>query len=175
LRFRYRVCRVWREPVERFLTAGISLLPLAPISAVPKGELPAVIGRMEQRLSAEPNRTTVAELWSATKVLLGLRYKAEFIDQLLRRMTVMKESTTYQAILREGRVEQLREDVRQLGQEKFKITTPAEVQSALDNITDLEELRQHLQRILEAKSWNELLALPAPGPQPRHGRGKRSS
>src|SRR4051812_18660011 len=69
LQFRYRVIRVW--------------------------ELPAVIERMKARLDAEPDPATVAELWTATKGLLGLRYRAEFVEQLLQGIRVMKESTTY--------------------------------------------------------------------------------
>src|SRR4051812_1999899 len=72
LHFRYRVIRVWELPVETVLKAGISVLPLAPISAVRHNELPAVIERMKQRLDAEADPATVAELWTATKVLLGL-------------------------------------------------------------------------------------------------------
>ena len=73
LHFRYRVIHVWELPVETVLNAGISVLPLAPISAVRQNELPAVIERMKQRLDAETDQTTVAELWTATKVLLGRR------------------------------------------------------------------------------------------------------
>ncbi len=51
--FRYRVIRVWELPVESVLKAGISVLPLAPISAVRQNELPAVIERMKQRLDRE--------------------------------------------------------------------------------------------------------------------------
>ena len=43
LHFGYRVIRVWELPVETVLKAGISVLPLAPISAVRQNELPAVI------------------------------------------------------------------------------------------------------------------------------------
>jgi flagellar biosynthesis/type III secretory pathway protein FliH len=41
-------------------------------------------------------------LWAATYILLGLRYSADLAAELLRGVVAMKESTTYQAILREG-------------------------------------------------------------------------
>src|SRR5437773_673031 len=113
LNFRYRVIRLWELPVETVLKAGISVLPLAPISAVRQNELPAVIERMKQRLDAEADPATVAELWTATKVLLGLRYAAEFVEQLLQGVRAMKESTTYQAIKDEGREEGRLEEVRE--------------------------------------------------------------
>jgi predicted transposase YdaD len=105
LQFHYRVIRVWEFPVATVLQAGISLLPLAPISAVGQNELLAVIQQIRKRLDAETDQGIVGELWTATKVLLGLRYQAEFIDQLLHGVRAMKESTTYQAILEEGRQE----------------------------------------------------------------------
>jgi hypothetical protein len=84
LHFHYRVLRVWELPVEAVLRAGISVLPLAPIRAVGQNELPAVIEQMKRRFEAEADPTTAAELWTATKVLLGLRYQAAFIERLER-------------------------------------------------------------------------------------------
>jgi len=169
LHFGYQVIRVWELPVETVLKAGISVLPLAPISAVRQNELPAVIERMKQRLDAEADPTTVAELWTATKVLLGLRYAAEFVEQLLQGVRAMKESTTYQAIKaegreegrEEGRLEEVREDIRRLGERKFQSSLPTHVQTTLESISDLEQLQQLLERILDVDSWDKLLAPPA--------------
>jgi len=41
-------------------------------------------------------------LWTATYVLMGLKYPSAFTEQLLRGVRQMKESVTYQAILAEG-------------------------------------------------------------------------
>jgi hypothetical protein len=76
--FRYGVLRVWQVPVERLLTGGLSILPLAPISGVGKKALPGVIRRMEERLSAPQARRQAPDLWAATYVLLGMRYDEEF-------------------------------------------------------------------------------------------------
>jgi hypothetical protein len=140
---------------------------LAPISAVPQSDLPAVIQRMRHRLGAEADRTAVAELWTATAVLLGLRYEAEFVERLLQGVRAMKESTTYQAIQKEGRFQEVREDIRLLGEGKFKSPLPTHVQTTLDNILDLEQLKLLLRRILDVSSWDELVASPprqAPSP-----------
>ncbi|HWY86878.1 MAG TPA: hypothetical protein VNX28_09145 [Gemmataceae bacterium] len=53
LHFRYRVIRVCELSVETVLNAGITVLPLAPISAVRQNELAAVIQRMKQRLGTK--------------------------------------------------------------------------------------------------------------------------
>jgi predicted transposase YdaD len=172
LQFRYRVVRVWELPVETVLKAGLSLLPFAPISAVRENELPAVIERMKQRLDAETDRTTGAELWTATKVLLGLRYEAGFVDQLLRGVRAMKESTTYQAIKEEGRVEEVREDIRFLGERKFRVPLPPALQTSLEGILDVDQLKQLLGRILDVGSWDELLEPPSEQTPPRRKKRK---
>jgi hypothetical protein len=52
------------------LKGGVALLPLAPISAVTKADLPAIIQRMKRRLSSRRGRkhAEIAESW---KELLG--------------------------------------------------------------------------------------------------------
>jgi predicted transposase YdaD len=162
LRFRYRVIRVWELPVETVLQAGLSVLPLAPISAVREDELPAVIARMKQRLDAEPDLATVGELWTATKVLMGLRYEGPFIEQLLQGVRAMKESTTYQSIMQEGRVEEARRILLRVGQDRFGDPPGPEQQSALDAITDAARLEELVVRAGHVASWSELLTAPAP-------------
>jgi predicted transposase YdaD len=175
LQFHYRVIRIWELPVEKVLSAGITVLPLAPISAVRQNELPAVIERMNKRLDAESDQATIGELWTATCVLLGLRYEAGFVDKLLQGVRAMKESTTYQAIKQEGReegrVEELREDIRVLGEEKFQHPLPAEVLAILEGILDLGQLKQLLKRVLKVDTWEQLVT-PSSG-QARSARKKR--
>jgi hypothetical protein len=83
----------------------------------------------------------------------------------------MKESTTYQAIKEEGRLEELREDIRRLGERKFHSSPPTHAQTTLDGILHLEQLKQLLERILDVGSWDELIA--APVAQARPMRKKR--
>jgi predicted transposase YdaD len=173
LEFRYRVLRVWELPVQSVLAAGISVLPLAPISAVGKNELPAVIARMKERLDAEPDRATVAELWTATKVLLGLRYEADFVEQLLEGVRAMKESTTYQAIKEEGRLEEVRRLLLRLGVDRFGREPAPQEQAVLEALTDPDHLENLVIRTAHVCSWAELLEQPRPSPSPRPRR-KRS-
>jgi len=72
----------------------------------------------------------------------------------------MRESSTYQMILDEGRVEGRVEEARtllvQLGVDKFGV--PSEDASrALETIADVERLERLIRRILRARSWDELL------------------
>ena len=57
---------------------------------------------MAERINAEPE-PRAAKLWTATYLLMGLRFSEELAFQLLEGVQNMRESTTYQAILREGR------------------------------------------------------------------------
>jgi len=154
--------------VETLLQAGMSMLPLAPISAVGQNELPKVIQRIGERLEAVTDPTTVGRLWTATKVYLGLRYEAEFVEQLLQGVHAMKESTTYQAILEEGRQEGFRkgrqEGLRRLllrsGTDHFGTGPSQEQQVALEAITDPEKLEELALRTPHVGSWAELLEQP---------------
>ena len=102
-RYNYRVVRLWEEDPESYLTAGVNLVPLAPLANVTAEALPGLVRRMAARIDSEP-RPRADKLWTATFLLMGLRYSDELASQLLEGVQNMKESTTYQAILREGRV-----------------------------------------------------------------------
>jgi len=81
-------------------------VPLAPLTNVPESEeaLRGLVRRMAERINAEP-QPRAAKLWTATCLLMGLRFSEELAFQLLEGVQNMRESTTYQAILREGRQE----------------------------------------------------------------------
>ena len=105
-RYNYRVVRLWQEDPEPYLTAGVNLVPLAPLTNVPESEtaLRGLVRRMAGRINAEP-QPRAAKLWTATYLLMGLRFSEELASQLLEGVQTMQQSTTYQAILREGRQE----------------------------------------------------------------------
>jgi hypothetical protein len=171
--FRYQVLRVWQVPPERLLAGGPGMLPLAPISAVTEAELPAIIKEIDERLRRRPLRALARQLWSATYLLLGLRYSPGVAQALLRGVLSMKESSTYQAILAEGRTEGAVSEARKLlllqGTNRFG-PPPARVQRALDHITDLNRLEELSVQLLQADGWHDLLGLPAPRRRgPRNG------
>ena len=79
--FEYRVVKVWELPVQQLLSGGVGILPLAPVSDVARDEVPAVIERMAQRFRQEVPRSVEAALWTATYVLVGLRYDKLFVKR----------------------------------------------------------------------------------------------
>jgi predicted transposase YdaD len=169
LMFRYQVVRVWQLPPEPLLTRGLALLPLAPISAVTEAELPAIIQRMGQRLSGRRVRRQAPVVWGAAYILLGLRYSSALAAQLFRGVVSMQESSTYQAILEEGRTEgaiaEMRKMVRILGEDAFG-PPDARTAAAIGQLNDLARLEELLRHVRTAGSWQELLG--------RRGRRRRS-
>jgi hypothetical protein len=177
---RYRIVRVWQVPAEAWLAGGIGTVPLAPLGDVQERELPAVIARMRQRLNQEVPPSEAAELWSATYILMGIRYADALIETLLQGVIAMEESVTYQKIIRkgeakgkaEGKAEGETAEARKIlllqGRSRFGEPT-AEAIAALDALTDVQKLEELTVRLLQATSWQELLGLNGRG---RRGRGR---
>jgi predicted transposase YdaD len=165
LRFDYQVIRVWQLPVDNLLTGGLGLLPLAPISAVSQAALPEVVERMKRRLPRE--KGPAGDIWTATRVLMGLRYPSNLVKHLLREVLGMKESVTYQEIVEEGvakgrvegRIEGAREVLLLQGEQLYG-PPDARSRKALDATSDHERLVELALRLRTAKSWAELLGLP---------------
>lgn len=161
-RYHYEVVRLWKEAPETYLNGSIALVPLAPLTAVNEPELPGLIRRMGDRINREsPFRA--AKLWAASYVLMGLRFSDDLIDGLLGGVRNMKESTTYQKILREGREEGRIAEARRflvlLGTKRFG-EPDAACATALEAIQSAERLEAMGQRIVSEPAlgtWEDLL------------------
>jgi predicted transposase YdaD len=106
---------------------------------------------------------------------MGLRLSYERAIELFQGVGKMRDSTTYQAILEEGRAEGLTkgrdeglsmgrlEEARQLllrlGRKRFG-APDAEIEAAVQAIDDLERLESLMERVIEVASWQELLQTP---------------
>lgn len=166
--FHYEVVRLWQRPVRRVLRGSRGTLPLAPLCRLPENvpledALAGVIRRIDDRLQREAPPEEAAMLLSATYVLSGLRVARETAEQLFQGVRAMKESTTYQAILDEGRQEGQRKGVQQtlLRQGRHKFGAPSDaITATLTAITDLDRLERMADQLLVVSSWDELLATP---------------
>ena len=186
VKFRYRVEKVWERPVDFWLSHGLGLSPLSLLTDEAEGDLESALGRFEECLRDQHADGKLTEtLLASSYVLCGLRYERERIIEMYRRLSMlMRESTTYQAILEEGQdrgvklgldqgvklgldqgvklgldqgVKQgQRKTVLRLGSRRFGSPSP-EVVAALREITDESRLEQLTDRILDAKSWEDLL------------------
>lgn len=171
LSFHYRVVRVWELPVETLLHGDLATLPLAPIAAVTEDQIPEIIRQMKTRLDNETTTEQARSLWTATYILMGLKFPTEFLANQLRGVRNMKESVSYQAIIEEGLVEGLAKgrvegsllEVRRLlvqfGQRRLGVPGAA-VRTRIEAIDDLDRLEQLLQHAVDfevATTWEELL------------------
>jgi hypothetical protein len=166
LQFDYKVIRVWELSPERLLRGGVGTLPLAPIAAVTEPQLPAVIQKIGQRLAAEAPRE-MADLWTVTEILMGLRWPGAMIHQLMRGARQMKDSVIYQEFLEEG-IEKGREEGRRaeahsilLDVATAKFGPPdAATARAIEAIEDRQRLTQMTRRVATgtAANWQQLLA-----------------
>ena len=107
--FRYDVVRIWEQPVEEVLAAGLPVLPLAPVANVEPRKVPEVLMAISERLVRETSPEQAATLWAATKVLMGLRYPKEQVEEFTREVSAMilgirgiEESSVYQDIFAKG-------------------------------------------------------------------------
>ena len=167
LEFHYQVVRTWQQPVESVLAGGIGTLPLAPISHLAKMEPEEVIHQMRERVDREPGEAA-GLFWTATSILMGLRFQSEEIVKLLSGVRGMKESSFYQMILEEGRVDGLAkgevkgkvEEARRIllrqGLHRFGAPDPATV-ATIESIPTIEQIEALLDRVLDATNWTELL------------------
>lgn len=164
LAFHYRVVRIWTKPVEEVLSGGTATLPFVPLAAGSAEALPEVIRRMEARFRQELADREAAELWTATYLLMGLRYPPDLVQQLLQGVINMKESSTYQVILEEGKAEgtiegrstEARSLILRIGSKRYG-EADERVKSQIDSIESLEVLEQLADRLLEVETWEELL------------------
>jgi predicted transposase YdaD len=182
--FRYDVVRVWEQPVQDILACGLTVLPLAPVSKVELADVPGVLLAISERFERETTPEQASALWSATRILMGLRYEQAQVDAIIERVHAMlfgirgiEESTVYQGILREGlakgeaeglakglaegRAAEAREVLSHLGLRRFGPPT-AEVEARIAALDDLNRLHELRDRVLDVANWDELLASPEP-------------
>jgi predicted transposase YdaD len=173
--FRYDVMRIWQKPVADVLASGLPVLPLAPVADVEPEKVPGVLAAISERLVTETNPEQAATLWTATRVLMGLRFPKEQVNELTREVSAMilgirgiEESSVYQDIFAkgeargeakgraEGRVDQAREALLLVGSKK--LGEPDEnVRMRIESIEDDVRLNSLLRRIFDVATWDELL------------------
>lgn len=144
-------------------------MPLAPIADVDRLRLPDIIRRIDERLDTEAPPADASQLWTATRLLLGLRYDTEEAQQLLQGITKMRESSTYQAILAEGREEERAAGLRRLRGLLVDLAAdrfgPADLAtlSQIEQIGDVDTLNRLIRSVLHVGGWQELRELASRG------------
>ncbi len=161
LEFCYHLVRAWQWDTEAILAGGVGMLPLAPLSARELDQIPIIVERLKERVDPAAVTAEISELWTSAAVMAGLRFPWELIKHCFGGITAMRESSTIQAFLEEGRVKGLAEEARRiimrLGRKRLGAVDET-VEAKLDEIVDLERLEELTERIDQVSSWDELLA-----------------
>jgi predicted transposase YdaD len=160
LTFAYSVRRIWQEPARHLLAGPLGTLPLAPLGAVREAALPGLLRRIDQRFEREATIAEAGRLRVVTYTLLGLKYPTAVIDEVMPGLEAMRDSSTYQAILDEGRTEEALELLLELGTGRFG-PPDARTRATLTAIDDRAQLHALAARLFAVSSWTELLAGPA--------------
>jgi predicted transposase YdaD len=165
LTFAYAVRRIWREPADELLRGALGTLPLVPLGRSSRTELPGLLRTIDERFTHEATLAEAESLRVMTYTLLGLRFPPAMADQLMPGIRSMRDSLTYQAIVEEGvergrtegRVEEARELLLQLGEERFG-SPPRRIRAMLAAIEDHDRLHALALSVIRVGSWDELLA-----------------
>jgi hypothetical protein len=173
LRFRYTVVRVWQESMEALFAAGAGVAPLGVLTNEASADLSAAFDRLAHRLG--PPFVPPAEsrsILGSSFVLCGLRYNAERIAELYRRVSMslsVQDSTSIQFLrdlfksegLKEGKAEGKAESARalvlRLGEKRFGKATPVTI-STINGITDFDRLARMAERVIDGAGWPDLLS-----------------
>ena len=168
--------KIWKQPVERILSAGLTVLPLAPVAQVGRGEVTDVLKAVSKRLESDPDDSRARTLWDATVSLMTLRYSAGEIESFMRGVPSMlfgirglEETSVYQEALHKGetlgeakgRVEEARKILILQGRKKFG-PPDEQVEAKIAAVSDPAYLDELIVRLLDVASWDELLESPNP-------------
>jgi hypothetical protein len=164
LRFRYTAVRVWELAVDALLKGKLGATPLALLTDDAESRLPKLVDQFADRVTQESPTTAEANLLlSCGYILLGLRYDDAAAEALFHGVQKMRESSTYQAILEEGRdegraeeaVHTNQENILALLQERFG-AIPPEVEAKVRATTDVAKLQLALRRVIHVAAPGEL-------------------
>jgi predicted transposase/invertase (TIGR01784 family) len=95
---RFRVIRLWEQPVDAFLTAP-GLLPYAVLSQATNKE--EILTQVVNQIQQVGDRRQESNLTAAAGILAGLQLNQTIINRLIR-SEIMRESVIYQEIYQEG-------------------------------------------------------------------------
>ena len=160
LSFRFEVVRVWEEPAERFLTAGVGLMPLAGLARPPAGmtreqALPEQVERMaggpkSGRKARPPTWCSRRSFWPGCTCRRGGRGPSS------RGFFRCANPRRTSGVLEQGAVEHSRKLLMTLRRAMFGAATPEQA-NKLKAIQDLDRLDRPAVRVLRVDSWDALL------------------
>jgi predicted transposase YdaD len=143
------------------------------LSARELDQIPIIVERLKERVDPAAVTAEISELWTSAAVMAGLRFPWELIKHCFGGITAMRESSTIQAFIEEGRRKGLEEGLEEgragearkiiLRQGRIRFGEAGDaVRSRLEAISDLEQLELLGDRLLIVSSWDQLLGQEEP-------------
>jgi hypothetical protein len=158
--FHYHIERVWKRPVEFWRERGIYLdAAFSLVTEEAERDLEGQALNLRERVRASGVDETIANaLLNSSYFLCGLRYNWDMVTEIFRRLDMLlEESSTYQHVLEKGETKGQRRTLLRQGTKKFGPPSAA-IADTLNAITDVQRLERLAERILDVRSWDELLA-----------------
>ena len=158
---RFEVMRLWEVEAEGVVSQGlVGLYPLLPLMRWRESE-PAVVLARSQDLILEQikGREARADAYVALRVLSGMTYPTELVNQILQRRELMLESPVYEQIMEEGRqagreegqLARLREDVLAALEVRFGVA-PSSLAEQVRKMEDHQALEGLMRRAIVVES-----------------------
>jgi predicted transposase YdaD len=147
----------------------VGTLPLAFIANITPEEIPRLFRRVAKRLAEQTDPGTAREIWTAVKVLMGLKYEDDFVMNMLKSVSFLEDSTTYRAMMRKGmaegmakgeakgKVEEARPLLLKFGTKKLGRPDVKAI-AKIDRIGSLQRLEDLIERTFVVSNWKELFS-----------------
>jgi predicted transposase YdaD len=170
LTFRYGVVRLWEVPANRVLAGGLATLPLALLCDLSTTSAENVVRSVAERIEGEGQPEERKKLWASAYLLAGLRYAPDIVDRMLEKaVTQMKESSTYQKILEDGRAEGMalgEERGREEGERalflrlaRLRLGEPSERALRVIESASRETIEVWAEALYKVETWQELIPI----------------
>jgi hypothetical protein len=146
--FRFEVFRIWKMPAQRLLRSGPAILPLSVLGALPPGVstvdgVSDVVAQLWRRVERNYAPDVADYLFTSTFVLSGLRLDREIAVKLFRRYHAVEDSTTYQYIIEQDGIKEVRKLLLRKGTNKLGAPSD-KVKAAIQGLEDLPRLERML-------------------------------
>jgi hypothetical protein len=158
--FRYTVIRLWQEPFESLLNAGVGIAPLALLTNEAADDLATAGVRFREWLRRSNLPHQVAkQILGTTGILCGLRYNSDEVMEItMGGRSILEESSVVQEFLRQGRAEHAHSMLLKHGRKTLG-TPSANDEAKLKSIPDVARLDRMFDSLDVVQSWNELFAI----------------
>ena len=161
IQFDYRVCRLWEEPLERFLVPESSLVAAGVLSRLTDYDIGEVRQLISTCIDTIQNEDTREKVRSSGAFLAGLRFNENQAGYIVGRdLTLLEQSSVAQYFLRRGHEKGIDEGQVKLfisGAERIYGPVPGSLRPKIE-AASLEHLVQWMLKMRTASSWSELIS-----------------